>query len=137
MRTFLFAAAAALITATAHGVAAAPARDAIAGGEIRRNAEFGGIERYEVLRLAADGTFTGYYEKMRPVTRGSAETWSGAMRGRWSLEGSVICFEGVGLEYRGRSCYTLTKAGVGANQWAGTHAQSGDVWQFFFSPPGG
>lgn len=134
MRTMILTVAALLFTASA-GIAAAPPREAIAGGELRRNAEFGGIERYEVLRLAADGTFTGVFEMSRPVARGSAETWSGPMRGRWTLEGSIICFEGSGLEYRGRSCYALTKSGGGPNQWSGVHARTGDVWQFFFSPP--
>lgn len=135
MRTILLAAAAAILAAgTAQ--AAPPSRDMLAGAEIRRNAEFGGIRRYEVLQLAPDGSFTGVYEKTRPVTRGSAEHWSGTMRGRWSLEGGELCFEGSGLEYRGRSCYRLTQGGYGPNQWVGIQLGSGDVWYFFVYPPG-
>jgi len=135
MRTILLAFTASLLAATA-AHAAPPPREMLAGGEIRRNAEFGGIKRYEVLQLAPDGTFTGVYEKTRPVTRGSAERWSGSMSGRWSLEGGALCFEGVGLEYPGRSCYQLTQGGYSKNQWSGVQSSSGDVWQFFVYPPG-
>lgn len=133
MRTILLAATATFLTAiTAH--AAPPPRALIENSEIRRNAVFGGIQRYEVLQLAPDGTFTGDYQMARPVMRGSAETWSGAMRGRWSFENGELCFEGNGLEYAGRSCYALTKGGYGKNEWSGIHARTGDVWRFFISP---
>jgi hypothetical protein len=135
MRTILFAAAAATVFATtAH--AAAPPHAMLAGSELRRNVEFGGIQRHEVMHLAPDGTFTGNYETLRPVTRGSAERRSGAIRGRWSLEGGVICFQGVGLEYRGRNCYRLTKGGFSKRQWSGANTRTGDVWQFFVYPRG-
>jgi len=140
MRTTLRLAAAAALAAPMGFMGAAqaapPPRDLIAGSELRRNVEFGGIRRYEVLQLAPDGTFTGVYEKTRQVTRGSTEYWSGAMRGRWSLEGGALCFEGSGLEFRGRTCYSLTKGGYSANQWAGIPVRGGDVWQFFFYPRG-
>jgi len=133
MRTILLAAiATTLASITAH--AAPPPRALIENSEIRRNAEFGGIQRYEVLQLAPDGTFTGVYQTSRPVARGSAETRSGSMRGSWSFEGGELCFDGTGLEYAGRSCYQLTKGGYGKNEWSGAHARTGDVWQFFISP---
>ncbi|MEJ2122327.1 MAG: hypothetical protein P8Z76_16825 [Alphaproteobacteria bacterium] len=133
MRTTLLAVIATILSATA-AHAAPPPRALIANSEIRRNVEFGGIQRYEVLQLSPDGTFTGVYEKTRPVTRGSAETWSGSMRGRWSFEGGALCFEGIGLEYAGRSCYQLTKGGYGKTEWSGADARTGDVWQFFIAP---
>lgn len=133
MRTILLAAIATILTAVA-GHAAPPPRALVEDSEIRRNAVFGGIERYEVLQLAPDGTFTGVYQKSRPVTRGSAETWSGSMRGRWSFDSDELCFEGIGLEYTGRSCYRLTKSGYGKNEWSGIQSRTGDVWQFFISP---
>jgi hypothetical protein len=133
MRTILLAAIATFLAATA-AHAAPPPRALIENSEIRRNASFGGIERYEVLQLSPNGTFTGVFEKTRPVARGSAETWSGSMRGRWSFDGDVLCFEGIGLEYTGRSCYRLTKGGYGKTEWSGIHSRTGDVWQFFISP---
>jgi hypothetical protein len=133
MRTILLAAIATILTATATH-AAPPPRAMLEGSEIRRNATFGGIQRYEVLQLAPDGTFTGVYQKSRPVARGSAETWSGAVRGRWSFDGDELCFEGSGLEYAGRNCYRLTKGGYARNEWSGIHGRSGDVWQFFIYP---
>jgi hypothetical protein len=124
---------AAAVTAIA-AQAAPPPRALLEGSEIRRNAEFGGIQRYEVLELAPDGTFTGNYQKSRPVARGSAETWAGSMRGRWTFDGVELCFEGVGLEYEGRSCYRLTKGGYARNEWSGIQSRTGDVWQFFITP---
>jgi hypothetical protein len=135
MRTILLAAAAAILTAiTAH--AEPPPRGMLAGSEIRRNTEFGGIRRYEVLQLAPDGTFTGVYEWSRPVTRGGAEYRSGPMRGNWSLDGDALCFEGSGLEYPGRNCSRLSKGGYAENQWSGIEVVSGDVWQVFVYPRG-
>jgi hypothetical protein len=133
MRTILLAATATVLAAVA-AHAAPPPRALIENSEIRRNVEFGSIQRYEVLQLAPDGTFTGVYQMSRPVARGSAETWSGPIRGRWSFDGGELCFEGTGLEYTGRSCYRLTKGGYGKTEWSGIHSRTGDVWQFFISP---
>lgn len=56
------------------------------------------------------------------------------MKGRWSLNGEAICFQGSGLEYGGQSCYRLTKAKYAKQQWSGTNMKTGDVWQFFIHP---
>jgi len=135
MRMILLAAAAAVVLATtAH--AASPPRAIFDGAELHRNLDTGDLRRFEVLRLSPDGTFTGNYESRRPVIRGSAERRAGPMRGRWSLHGGEICFEGVGLEYRGRNCYRLTKGGYSKRQWSGINTGTGDVWQFFVYPRG-
>ncbi|MDH3234630.1 MAG: hypothetical protein OEQ29_14015 [Alphaproteobacteria bacterium] len=135
MKTIVLAVAAAGLAATT-AFAAVPPRDALVGSEIRRNVEFGGIQRYEVLRLAPDGSFTGVYETTRPVTRGSAERHAGGVRGRWSLKGDALCFEGKGLEYAGVNCYRLSKGGYSKRQWSGVNERTGDVWQFFIYPRG-
>jgi len=134
MRTILLAVSAAILAAGPAN-AEPPSQSMLAGGEIRRNVEFSGIRRYEVLKLAPDGTFTGVFEKSRHIDRLSVVTRSGSMRGRWSLEGGELCFEGGGLEYQGRSCYRLTKGGYSKNEWSGIQTSRGDVWQFFVYPP--
>jgi len=135
MRKILFAAATACLTVSA-AQAAAPPRVVLEGSEVRRNVEFGGIRRYEVLRLAPDGSFTGVYETTRPVARGSAERRAGAVRGRWSIEDGALCFEGSGLEYTGRNCYRLSRGGYSKRQWSGVNERTGDIWQFFIYPRG-
>ncbi|HUT51726.1 MAG TPA: hypothetical protein VM325_20545 [Alphaproteobacteria bacterium] len=135
MKKILFAVAITSLAVTTAN-AAAPPSDLLAGSEIRRNVEFGGIQRYEVLRLAPDGSFTGVYETTRPVARGSEERRTGAVRGRWSLEGGALCFEGSGLEYAGRNCYRLSHGGYSKRQWSGVNVRTGDIWQFFIYPRG-
>ena len=113
---------------------AAPTRSLLSGSEIRRDATIGFWRRYEVLRLEPNGTFTGNYESTRPVTQGNHERLVGEISGRWSLEGGKLCFEGSGLEYRGRSCYAITLSGYSDKQYSGTHSRTGDIWRFFIYP---
>ena len=113
-----------------------PSRAMLQGSEVRMSVDYGGLRRDEVLRLNPDGTFSGVFERRRPVTRGSAEKWSGSMSGRWTIAGGELCLDGRGLEYRGRSCYRLTKSPHSAHQWSGAHTGTGDVWQVFVHPRG-
>ena len=133
MQTSLVAAA-----GTALMLSAAPAAAQLeamgGGGEIRRNADFGGESRYEVLKLSSNGTFSGNYESRRPGIRGVDVVRMGNVSGRWSLQGNTLCFEGTGLVNPGRNCYALTKGGFSARQYAGSHTQTGQVWQFFLYP---
>jgi len=128
MRTIILAAAAATaLTSTAQ---AAPSRAALEYSEIRRSAIVGQYRRSEVIQLAPDGTFSGIYHAKRHIARG-IERRNGVMKGRWSLKGNAICFEGSGLEYDGQNCYRLTKAKHTKEQWSGTNMKTGNVWQFF------
>ncbi len=137
MRPVLLTLVAAGAVLSAAAQAAAPSRAMLAGSEVRRDYTNGAWHRYEVLQLKADGTFSGNYENSRPVTRGSFYRLSGAISGRWSLDGDVLCFEDSGLEYHGRNCYKLTKGGYSAQEYVGTHAGNGDVWRFFVYPRAG
>ena len=102
--------------------------------EIQRNASITPLRRFELLRLEPDGTFTGSWERWTPSAEGRGALQSGALRGRWNVAGNTLCFEGQGLEYRGRSCYRITKSGPGRTEYAGTHTRTGDLWQMFISP---
>ncbi len=114
--------------------AAAPTRSLLSGSEIRRDASIGFFRRYEVLRLDPNGTLSGNYESTRPVTRGKKERLIGDIRGRWSFEAGKLCFDGRGLEYKGRSCYAITRHGYSDKEYSGTHDRTGDVWRFFIYP---
>jgi len=114
--------------------AAELSRPLLSGSEIRRNATIGFWQRYEVLQLDPNGTFTGNYESTRPVTQGLQDRRVGAIRGKWSFRAGKLCLEGSGLEYKGRSCYALTRNGYSGNEYSATHERTGDVWRFFIYP---
>jgi hypothetical protein len=133
MRVFILALAVAGAM-TAGAEAAEPTRSLLSGSEIRRNASIGFFQRYEVLRLDPNGTLSGNYESKRPVRMGDYERQVGDIRGRWSFEAGKLCFEGSGLEYKGRSCYAITRHGYSDKEYSGTHARTGDVWRFFIYP---
>ena len=114
--------------------ASEPTRSLLSGSEIRRDATIGFFRRYEVLRLDPNGTLSGNYESIRPVTRGTQERLVGDIRGRWSFEAGKLCFEGSGLGYKGRSCYAITRHGYSDKEYSGTHDRTGDVWRFFIYP---
>jgi len=137
MRLVLLTLVAAIAALSAGAQAAAPSRAMLAGSELRRDYVNGSWHRYEVLHLKADGTFSGNYENATPVTQGNFYRLTGAVGGRWTLEGDVLCLTGTGLEYPGRNCYQLTKGGYSAREYAGTHTGNGDVWRFFVYPRAG
>ena len=134
MRAILFAAA--VLTALPTAGALTQTRAMLAGSELRRNIDFGGLDRYEVMSLNPDGTFFGNFTTRRSVRHGEYEERRGEVRGRWGLEGKTLCFEGTGLEYRGRSCFALSKSGYSVREYAGVHTRTGDIWQFFIYPRG-
>ena len=119
---------------TAAAEASEPTRAMLSGSEVRRNATIGFFQRYEVLRLNSDGTFSGNYESKRPIRMGEYERHVGNMKGRWSFGAGKLCLEGSGLEYRGRSCYAITRHGYSDKEYSGTHNRTGDVWRFFIYP---
>jgi len=135
MRTILITLLTTVLMAT-NAYADPPTLGMLQGSEVRMSVDFGGLNRSEVLHLHPDGTFSGNYERRRPVTRGSWESWTGSMNGRWSYAGDELCFEGRGLEYRGRSCYRLTKSNYSPRQWYGAHSGTGDIWSVFVYPRG-
>jgi len=102
--------------------------------EIQRNASLNPLVRFELLRLEPDGTFTGSWERWTPSNSGRGSLQSGALNGQWNVKGNTLCFEGTGLEYRGRSCYRVAKNGPGRTEYAGTHLRTGDIWQMFITP---
>ena len=134
-RLYLIAGAASLAAFTTTAIAATPLAP-LAGSEIRRDVSYAPWHRYEVLRLNADGTFSGNYEARRPTIRGKGEVRSGLMSGRWSVENGQLCLVGAGLLDAGRNCYRLTKGGFSKRQWSATNTRTGDVWQFFVYPRG-
>lgn len=129
-----FAVAGAMATGADAAQAIQPTRSLLSGSEIRRNAVIGFWQRYEVLRLEPNGTLSGNYESTRPVNQGNQERRVGGITGRWSFEGGKLCFAGSGLEYRGRSCYALTKGGYSDKEYSATHERTGDIWRFFIYP---
>ena len=132
----LFFAAAGIAAVMSAAQAAAPPRDILAGGQVRRNVSLAPWTRYEVINLNPDGTFSGNFQSQRPTVRGKPETRSGPVSGRWSVAGDQLCFEGTGLLYEGKNCYRMTKSGRSTREYSGTHMRTGDVWQFFVYPRG-
>ena len=105
------------------------------GGEVRLSTSYGWEHRADVWRLNADGTLSGVYETSREASpRGSFYRHSGAVSGRWRLEGSRLCVEGTGFERPGRNCYSMSKGSHSEREFAGAHEQTGQIWHMFIYP---
>jgi len=104
-----------------------------AGREVRRSTLAGGEERYDVWRLAEDGSLTGNYSSGWHMTPRGGHIASGAVAGRWSVDAGALCLEGAGLEAQGRICYALEK--VAANEikteYRARSSADGSVWTVF------
>ena len=81
--------------------------------------------------MNADGTFSGIFEKSRPVSRGRSYKYSGKIRGTWTVTDGRLCLQGSGLEHHGPNCYTISKGKYSANEYSGRDTKTGDHWAIF------
>ncbi|MDJ0948126.1 MAG: hypothetical protein QNJ94_04320 [Alphaproteobacteria bacterium] len=120
--------------------AAAEIESILKGSTVHRSGRDGGDTRYDIWRLAPDGTLTGNFRVRRPATR-TYYVIEGDVNGRWSVQNDNLCVEAKGLEgylIEGngveRICFEVRKGGFGRNEYVATDTTNGKNWQVFVYP---
>lgn len=128
MRLWLALALAACIAAPAQAADMGPL---LKGSRIYLNARDGSETLNNVWWLSADGTMTGNYQIVRPVTRGGRYVQSGNVRGTWAVDNGTLCVDAPSMRSPGRVCYEMSKGGFAKNEYVAIDKSSGFRWQVF------